>query len=84
MASCAICTTMVRVAVSVAAALGCQLVVLKIRRCSTSGPVMADALSLAGFLPGQSGGGGLRGISGCGPGGSAGGAAAVAREAGPG
>ena len=47
--SCDLCTTIVKAAASVAAALMCRLEVHKIRRCSTPGAVMADALSQGDF-----------------------------------
>jgi len=47
--SCDICTTIVKAAATVAAALACRLEVHKIRRCSTPGAVMADALSQGDF-----------------------------------
>jgi hypothetical protein len=47
--SCGLCTTIVKAAASVAAALGCRLEVHKIRRCSSPGAVMADALSQGDF-----------------------------------
>ena len=47
--TCAICTTIVKAAASVAAALDCRLEIHKIRRCSTPGAVMADALSQGDF-----------------------------------
>ena len=46
---CALCTTLVKASAAVAAALGCRFVVEKIRRCSTAGADMADALSKAQF-----------------------------------
>jgi len=46
---CGLCTTIVKAAASVAAALGCRLEVTKIRRCSNPGAVMADALSQGDF-----------------------------------
>jgi hypothetical protein len=47
--SCLLCTTIVKAAASIAAALDCRLEVHKIRRCSTPGAVMADALSQGDF-----------------------------------
>jgi hypothetical protein len=47
--SCGLCTTIVKAAASVAAALACRLVVTKIRQCSSPGAVMADALSQGDF-----------------------------------
>ena len=47
--SCRLCTTIVKAAASVAAALACRLEVTKIRRCSSPGAVMADALSQGDF-----------------------------------
>jgi len=47
--SCDICTTIVKATATVAAALACRLEVFKIRRCSTPGAVMADALSQGDF-----------------------------------
>ena len=46
---CGICTTIVKAAATVAAALDCRLEVHKIRRCSSPGAVMADALSQGDF-----------------------------------
>jgi hypothetical protein len=47
--SCGLCTTIVKAAASVAAALDCRLEVHKVRRCSSPGAVMADALSKGDF-----------------------------------
>ena len=47
--SCDICNTIVKAAATVAAALACRLEVHKIRRCSSPGAVMADALSQGDF-----------------------------------
>ena len=47
--SCRLCTTVVKAAATVAAALRCRLEVVKIRRCSNLGAVMADALSQGDF-----------------------------------
>ena len=47
--SCRLCTTIVKATATVAAALGCRLEVEKIRRCSSPGAVMADALSQGDF-----------------------------------
>jgi hypothetical protein len=46
---CALCTTLVKATATVATAIGCRLEVVKIRRCSTPGAVMADCLSKADF-----------------------------------
>jgi len=46
---CRLCTTLVKAAATVAAALDCRLEVHKIRRCSSPGAVMADALSQGDF-----------------------------------
>jgi len=46
---CRLCTTIVKAAATIAAALDCRLEVHKIRRCSTPGAVMADALSQGDF-----------------------------------
>jgi len=48
-ASCRLCTTIVKAAATIAAALRCRLEVVKIRRCSCPGAVMADALSQGDF-----------------------------------
>jgi len=47
--SCRLCTTIVKATATVAAALACRLEVVKIRRCSNPGAVMADALSQGDF-----------------------------------
>ena len=47
--SCALCTTLVKAIAAVAAGIGCQLYIQKIRRCSSPGAVMADAISKADF-----------------------------------
>ncbi len=47
--SCRLCTTIVKAAASVAAALDCRLEIHKIRRCSTPDATMADALSQGDF-----------------------------------
>jgi hypothetical protein len=47
--SCGLCTTLVKAIGTVAAGLGCRLVVQKITRCSVAGAEMADALSKADF-----------------------------------
>jgi hypothetical protein len=47
--SCPYCTTLVKALSSVAAALDCRLEIHKIRRCSTPGAVMADAISQGDF-----------------------------------
>jgi hypothetical protein len=46
---CALCTTLVKATATVPTAIGCRLEVVKIRRCSTPGAVMADCLSKADF-----------------------------------
>jgi hypothetical protein len=47
--NCRLCTTIAKAAATVAAAVGCRLEVLKITRCSATGPRMADQLSKARF-----------------------------------
>ena len=47
--SCRISSTLVKAIAAVAAALGCQLEVCKVTRCSDAGTEMADALSKADF-----------------------------------
>ena len=47
--SCSLCTTLVKAIAAVAAGIGCQLYIQKIRRCSSLGAVMADAISKADF-----------------------------------
>ena len=47
--SCALCTTLVKAIATVAAGIGCRLFIEKIRRCSSPGAVMADAISKADF-----------------------------------
>jgi hypothetical protein len=47
--SCELCNTLVKAIAAVAASAGCQLNILKIRRCSNEGSVIADALSKADF-----------------------------------
>ena len=46
---CQLCTTLVKAISTVAAGLGCKFTIEKIRRCSSPGAVMADALSKADF-----------------------------------
>ena len=46
---CQLCTTLVKAISTVAAGLGCKFTIEKIRRCSSPGAVMADALSKAEF-----------------------------------
>jgi len=46
---CQLCNTLVKATATVAAAIGCRLSVVKIRRCSAAGASMADALSKAQF-----------------------------------
>ncbi len=47
--SCRICTTLVKAIGTLAAALDCRFEIHKIRRCSTPGAVMADAISQGDF-----------------------------------
>jgi hypothetical protein len=47
--SCGLCTTLVKAIGTVAAGIGCELVIQKITRCSSDGAEMADALSKADF-----------------------------------
>ena len=47
--NCRLCTTIAKAAATVAAAIGCRLEVIKITRCSTTGPMLADQLSKARF-----------------------------------
>ena len=47
--SCELCTTLVKAIATVSAALGCSLQIVKVRRCSNTGSVLADALSKAEF-----------------------------------
>jgi hypothetical protein len=47
--NCRLCTTIAKAAATVAAAIGCRLEVIKITRCSTTGPILADHLSKAKF-----------------------------------
>jgi hypothetical protein len=47
--SCRLCTTIAKAAATVAAAIGCRLEVIKITRCSATGPILADHLSKAKF-----------------------------------
>jgi hypothetical protein len=47
--SCRLCTTIAKAAATVAAAIGCRLEVIKITRCSATGPRLADHLSKAKF-----------------------------------
>ena len=46
---CPLCTTLVKAISTVAAGLGCRVTLEKIRRCSSTGAVLADALSKADF-----------------------------------
>jgi hypothetical protein len=48
--NCQLCTTLVKALSTVAAALGCKLQIDKVTRCSSTGPVLADALSKADFV----------------------------------
>jgi hypothetical protein len=47
--NCRLCTTIAKAAATEAAAIGCRLEVIKITRCSTTGPILADHLSKAKF-----------------------------------
>jgi hypothetical protein len=47
--NCRLCTTIAKAAATVAVAIGCRLEVIKITRCSTTGPMLADQLSKARF-----------------------------------
>jgi hypothetical protein len=47
--SCELCNTLVQAIADIAACAGCQLHIQKIRRCSTEGAIIADALSKAEF-----------------------------------
>jgi hypothetical protein len=49
-AACPICTTVAKAISFVAAAIGAQVQILKIRRCSDVGPTLADHLSKAKFV----------------------------------
>ena len=46
---CALCNTLVKALATVAAALGSRVDIQKIRRCSTPGAILADALSKGAF-----------------------------------
>jgi hypothetical protein len=46
---CQLCTTLVKAIATVAAGIGCKFTIEKITRCSSAGPIMADALSKANF-----------------------------------
>ena len=47
--SCRLCTTIAKAAATVAAGIGCDLQVVKVTRCSSTGPILADSLSKAKF-----------------------------------
>ncbi len=47
--NCRLCTTIAKAAATVAAAIGCRLEVIKVTRCSATGPRLADHLSKAKF-----------------------------------
>ncbi len=46
---CGLCSTLVKAIATVAAGLGCRVSIEKIRRCSNTGAILADALSKADF-----------------------------------
>jgi len=47
--NCRLCTTIAKATATIAAAIGCNLEVIKITRCSSTGPKLADQLSKAKF-----------------------------------
>jgi hypothetical protein len=48
--NCQLCTTLVKAIATVAAGLGCRVRMDKVTRCSSTGPLLADALSKADFV----------------------------------